>query len=193
LHGLGADGNDLIGLAPMLAQAFPDALFLAPNAPQHCDMAPYGFQWFSLQDRAPSVMLSGARATSPLLDAYLNVVQKKYGLDDSKTALIGFSQGTMMSLFTGLRRAQPLAGIVGFSGMLVGVEVLSTEIKSRPPVCLIHGSADDVVPHAAMSMANAALKTANVEVETHTRPGLGHGIDPEGINLAIQFLRPRLS
>ena len=192
VHGLGADGQDLIGLAPMLAQAFPQAVFTAPNGPEACDMAPYGYQWFSLQDRAPSAMLVGARHAGPILDAYITAQQEKYGVTDAQTALVGFSQGTMTSLFVGLRRAQALAGIVGFSGALLGPEILAEEIKNKTPVCLIHGNMDNIVPHFALGMAEEALRMVNVPVEAHTRAGLGHGIDPEGITIALQFLKTRL-
>ena len=107
LHGVGADGHDLIGLAPMLAGRLPHALFVAPDGPEPCDMAPYGRQWFSLQDRRPTVMLAGVRRTAPLLDAYLDELLRQHDLDESRMALVGFSQGTMMSLFVGPRRARP--------------------------------------------------------------------------------------
>src|SRR6478736_138520 len=136
LHGVGADGHDLIGLAPLLAERLPHALFVAPDGPEPCDMAPYGRQWFSLQDRRPAVMLAGARRTAPLLDAYLDELLQKHGLDESGMALVGFSQGTMMSLFVGPRRARPLAAIAGFSGALLGSRELAGEARSRPPVML---------------------------------------------------------
>ncbi|MGH7093949.1 MAG: alpha/beta hydrolase, partial [Stellaceae bacterium] len=124
LHGLGADGNDLIGLAPYWAPLLPDAEFIAPDAPFPCDMSPYGYQWFSAQDRRPGALLAGARAAAPLLDAFIDDALAKRGLDESSVALVGFSQGTMMSLFVGMRRARPFAGIVGFSGRLVGRDLL---------------------------------------------------------------------
>ena len=125
LHGLGADGNDLIGLAPYWAPMLPEAEFLSPNAPFPCDMAPYGYQWFSSQDRNPAAVLAGVRAAAPILDAFIDEALAARGLGDGDLALVGFSQGTMMSLFVGLRRAQPAAGIVGFSGRLLAPELLS--------------------------------------------------------------------
>ena len=132
LHGLGADGNDLIGLAPYWARLLPEAEFLSPNAPFPCDMAPYGYQWFSSQDRSPEAVLGGVRAAAPILDAFIDEALEERGLGSRELALVGFSQGTMMSLFVGLRRAEPVAGIVGFSGRLLAPELLASEMRSRP-------------------------------------------------------------
>ena len=192
LHGVGADGHDLIGLAPMLAGRLPHALFVAPDGPEPCDMAPYGRQWFSLQDRRPAVMLAGARRTAPLLDAYLDELLQQHDLDESRMALVGFSQGTMMSLFVGPRRARPLAAIVGFSGALLGSRELPGEARSRPPVMLVHGDADDVVPVQALFMAVEGLQAAEIPVQWIVRPGLPHSIDPDGIDAAGKFLASML-
>ena len=193
LHGVGADGHDLIGLAPMLAARLPHALFVAPDGPEPCDMAPYGRQWFSLQDRRPAVMLAGARRTAPLLDAYLDELLQRHGLDESSMALVGFSQGTMMSLFAGPRRPRPPAAILGFSGALLGPQELRQECRSRPPVMLIHGHADDVVPVQALFMAVEGLQAAEVPVQWIVRPGLPHSIDPEGIEAGATFLQSMLA
>ncbi len=184
LHGLGANGDDLIGLVPDLAPLLPDAAFVAPNAPFPCDMAPFGLQWFSLQDREPAAMLAGARMTAPILDAFIDTELARLGLEDDGLALVGFSQGTMMALQVGLRRARPCALVVGFSGLLVGAEFLAEEIVSRPPVLLVHGDADEVVPVAALPAAVAALEANAVPVTSLVRPGLGHGIDSQGIAAA---------
>jgi phospholipase/carboxylesterase len=192
LHGVGADGQDLIDLAPMLAEKLPHALFVAPDAPQPCDMAPYGRQWFSLQDRRPAAMLAGARRTAPLLDAFLDELLRRHGLDESRLALVGFSQGTMMSLLVGPRRARPPAAILGFSGALLGAEDLPREARSRPPVMLVHGDADDVVPVDALFLAVAGLQAAGVPVQWIIRPGLPHSIDPYGIEAGGKFLRSML-
>jgi phospholipase/carboxylesterase len=188
LHGVGADGNDLIGLAPYWAPLLPDAEFVSPDGPFPCDMAPFGRQWFSLQDRSPAAILAGVRATAPILDAFLDAALAARGLEDRQLALVGFSQGTMMSLYVGLRRAGAPAGIVGYSGALVGADSLPGEIRSRPKVLLIHGDADEVVPVRALAIATNGLKAAGVPVETLTRPGLGHGIDEEGLTRGGQFL-----
>jgi phospholipase/carboxylesterase len=189
LHGLGADGNDLIGLAPVLARVLPDAEFVSPNAPFPCDMAPYGYQWFSLQDRSPETILAGVRAAAPILDAFIDEALASRGLAEKDLALIGFSQGTMMSLYVGLRRARPVAGIIGYSGALVGAELLAAEIRAKPRVLLVHGDADTVVPFQALAMAERMLAAAGVPVETLARPGLGHGIDEEGLKAGARLLR----
>lgn len=129
LHGLGADGNDLIGLASYWARLLPDAEFVSPNAPFPCDTAPFGYQWFSSQDRSPEAVLGGVRAAAPILDAFIDEALENRGLGSRELALVGFSQGTMMSLFVGLRRAEPVAGIVGFSGRLLAPELLATELR----------------------------------------------------------------
>jgi phospholipase/carboxylesterase len=189
LHGLGADGNDLIGLAPVLTRILPEAEFLAPNAPFPCDMAPYGYQWFSVQDRSPAAILAGVRAAAPYLDAFLDAVLEQRGLAEKDTALIGFSQGTMISLHVGLRRAAPVAGILGYSGRLIGAELLEGEIRSRPRTLLIHGDADPIVPFESLALAEKALKRLGVPVETLARQGLQHGIDEEGLRRGAMFLQ----
>jgi len=189
LHGLGADGNDLIGLAPVLSQVLPDAAFVSPNAPFPCDMAPFGYQWFSVQDRTPAVMLAGVRMAASILDPFLDEQLEAHGLTPDRMALIGFSQGTMMSLHVGLRRPEPVAGILGYSGRLIAPELLPDEIRSRPPVQLVHGQADEMVPFESMALAAEALREAGVEVETHACPGLGHGIDQDGLMVGARFLR----
>ena len=189
LHGLGADGDDLMGLAPMLADNLPDAIFVSPNAPFQCDMSPYGYQWFSMQQRDPDFLLEGVREAAPILNNYIDQQLDILGLDDSSLALIGFSQGCMMSLHVSLRRSKACAAVVGFSGALVGENAIDTEITARPPICLLHGDADAVVPYMALSRAVDNLKRNRVGVEYHTRRGLGHGIDPEGLNIAGAFLK----
>jgi phospholipase/carboxylesterase len=193
LHGLGANGNDLIGLAPVWSQLLPDAEFVSPNAPFPCDMAPYGFQWFSLQDRSPAMILAGVRAAAPALDAFIDDALATRGLAEKDLALVGFSQGTMMSLYVGLRRARAVAGILGYSGALIGAETLAAEVRSKPRVMLVHGDADPVVPFQALALAERALEAAGVAVETLTRPGLAHGIDEEGLKAGGRFLKEVLT
>ena len=193
LHGVGADGNDLIDLAPILAQVLPEAEFLSPDGPYPCDMAPFGRQWFSLLDRTPAAIEAGVRATAPILDAYLDAMLAARGLSDDQLALVGFSQGTMMALHVALRRPRRLAGLVGFSGRLVAAETLPAEILSRPPVLLVHGDADEVLPIAVHAPAVAGLERVGVPVTAHVSPGLGHGIDEQGLRLAMAFLAQALA
>jgi len=189
LHGLGANGDDLIGLVPMISAQFPRAHFIAPNAPYTCDMAPSGYQWFSLRDWSPASMLKGAQQAAPALNLFIDTQLKRFNLPDNKVALVGFSQGTMMALYAALRRPKPCAGVVGFSGAMIGEE----GIISKPPVCLIHGTQDMVVPFGAMALADAILKKEGVPVETFARPNLGHSIDPQGMGIAMAFLKKHLA
>lgn len=188
LHGYGADGNDLIGLAPLLGQLMPDVVFHAPNAPQPCEGNPFGYQWFGISRLDPTVALAGVRTAAPLLDAYLDETMAAYGLDESKTVLVGFSQGTMMALHVGLRRRKQLAGIIGFSGMLAGAELLQSELQNRPPVLLIHGDSDEMLPHVLTQRAAEALTGEGLQVGVHIAPGVGHSIDETGLQLAARFL-----
>ncbi len=188
LHGIGADGNDLIGLAPLLRRLLPRAAFVAPNAPFPFDLAPFGYMWFSLQDFHPTTRWDGVRAAQPALEGFLAAELARHGLSPKTLVLIGFSQGAMMALHVGLRARVAPAAILSHSGILVGAEHLADEIRSRPPVLLTHGADDEVLPAAALPMAEIALKSAGVPVEAHVLPGLGHGIDEATLRLAFTFL-----
>jgi len=191
LHGYGADGNDLIGLAPDLAAVLPKTLFVSPHAPFPCEMG-FGRQWFSFQDRTPAAIMAGTRAAADILNGFLDELLARFALKDSRMALVGFSQGAMMALHVAPRRIAASGGVVGFSGRLLDDGSLTKEIKVHPPVLLIHGEADEVVPVSSLGEAEAGLKAAGVTVETMRRPGLAHGIDPEGIAAATFFLRRQL-
>jgi phospholipase/carboxylesterase len=204
LHGYGSNGDDLIGLAPFFAQHLPGTVFYSPHAPERWEGGFFGgYQWFSLAGYDPEAlrrdparmgglyekMFEGAVKASVPLNAYIDQVAAHHGLPANKIALIGFSQGTMMALHVGLRRAEPLAGIVGFSGAMVGGSKLKDQIKSRPPVILFHGSADPVVPVEALQEIKTVLAANNVAAEAHVIPGLQHGIDPSGAERAAAFLK----
>lgn len=193
LHGLGAGGNDLISLADYFAQYMPDAHFISPDAPHPCDMAPFGKQWFSLQDRDEEAILKGVQAAEPILNAFIDSKKKELGLEDKDIFLIGFSQGTMLALHTALRRPNKLGAVLGYSGALVGSYLLKDEVKSQPPLCLIHGEADDVVPFEAFSTAMSALQKQGIVVHGYSQEGLGHGIDPAGVQIGIKFLKEELN
>lgn len=187
-HGVGADGNDLIGLAPYFQKVLPDALFLAPDAPHPFDMAPFGRQWFSLQDTSPESRLEGTKQAAPILDAFIDAKLAETGLQAKDVALIGFSQGTMVSLYTALRRPEPIAGVVGYSGMLLGTDTLADEVTAKPPVLLCHGKMDDVVPYDSLPQAEKHLRAVGVEVETVSRDGLAHGLDDGCVMAGMSFL-----
>jgi phospholipase/carboxylesterase len=184
-HGYGSDGNDLIGLAPHWQQALPGAAFVAPNAPEKVQGA--GFQWFSLSRIDPHETLRGTEAAAPKLNAFIDAELKRLSLSGDRLALVGFSQGTMLSLYAGLRRKPAPAAIVGFSGLLVGGESIPKSDK-HPPVLLLHGDTDQVIPPTALFMSANALGSAGVPVQWHLSKGLAHGIDAAGLALAGQFL-----
>ncbi|QQP91423.1 dienelactone hydrolase family protein [Skermanella sp. TT6] len=192
LHGVGADGDDLISLADYWSALLPDAEFISPNAPDRCDMSPYGYQWFSLLDRSMSAMTAGVKRVAPVIDAYIDQALAERGLTADKLALVGFSQGTMTSLYVALRRSDSVAAVLGYSGALLAPDLLAGEIKSRPPVLLVHGDADQVVPPQALPAAQAVLQAAGVPVEVEVRPGLGHGIDQDGLTRGGFFLKRAL-
>lgn len=193
LHGVGADGNDLIGIAPMWAPLLPDVAFVAPNGPEPCDMAPHGYQWFSLQDRRPETMLAGVQAAAPVVNAFIDRELERLGLGPDKLAVVGFSQGTMTALYSAPRRSAPVAGVLGYSGALIGADSLAAEATAKPPVMLVHGTDDQVVPFQAMAAAEQVLSSAGLAVETFACRGLAHGIDQDGLRHGVGFLKQVLS
>ncbi len=188
LHGYGANGDDLIALADAWQPALPDVAFVAPNAPQTIPGMYGGLQWFPLTLRDPSEYWHGVETARPTLDRFLDAELTRYRQPPSRLVLVGFSQGTMMALHIGLRRAGGApAGIVAYSGLLAGPEHLG-ETAARPPILMIHGEADDLIPVEALHLGREALAEAGLPVEWHVRPHLGHGIDPEGQLMASHFI-----
>lgn len=193
LHGYGSNGDDLISLADYWRAALPNTVFISPNAPEICPGAPNGYQWWGLSNLTPGGRAAGVRKPSAVLDGFIDDQLARYGLVEGRLALVGFSQGTMMALHVGPRRAQALAGIVGYSGMLADPDELRTEVRTRPPVLLVHGDADEVLPVASMPKAKEGLEAAGLDVVTHVSPRLGHSIDEKGLQLGATFLAHRLS
>jgi phospholipase/carboxylesterase len=191
-HGYGSDGNDLIALAPHWQGIVPGAAFASPNAPDRCAGAPSGYQWFPLSRIDPQETLKGAEIAAPRLNEFLDAELARLKLTGDKLALVGFSQGTMMALHVGLRRKPQPAAIVGFSGMLVGGEMLP-RFEQAPPVLLTHGDEDTVIPAQALFMSANALAALGVPVQWHLARGLGHGIDPDSLTLAGRFLSDAFS
>jgi phospholipase/carboxylesterase len=196
LHGFGSSGSDIISLAPHWQDALPDALFLAPHAPQRCGMMGAGYQWWGLSGFAPSALAAGAASAAPAIDAFIDRKLKQYGLTEADLALVGFSQGTMMALHIGLRRPRTVAAVVGYSGMFAGTADLAGKDCAKPPVLLVHGTFDQVVPIAALHMAESELKRLGVQVTTHMSQGVAHSVDPVGLQLgrdfvAEAFVRPK--
>jgi phospholipase/carboxylesterase len=186
LHGYGADGDDLITIGKQWQNMMPDAAFSSPHAPEVCAQAPVGKQWFPLETFEPEEQWAGVNKAAPALNAYLDAELQRYGLDDSRLFLVGFSQGTMLGLHVGLRRAKAPAGILGFSGLLVGPEFLSEATAKSPagkppPILLVHGNQDELIPVEALFISSEELAKANIPCEWHLSAGLGHGIDAGGL------------
>lgn len=192
LHGYGSNGDDLIGLVPYWQQALPDTLFVSPNAPQPLPGSVGGYQWWPLESLAPAARAAGVRVSAPLLNAFIDEQLAATGLTEDRLALVGFSQGTMMSLHVGPRRKTQIAGIVGYSGMLADPDALAAEVKTKPPVLLVHGDADQVLPVVSLHDAERRLKTLGFETASHVSRGLTHSIDDAGLQLGGRFLIERL-
>lgn len=197
LHGYGADGNDLIELGRVWQQILPQAAFVSPHAPEPCGQAPVGRQWFALTFRDPNERWVGVNKAAPILERFLDAELARHKLPSSALALVGFSQGTMMALHVGLRRAVSPAALVGYSGLLVmppdgNPDSVTAEIKSRPPILLVHGDQDDLIPPQALFRATQDLATLGLPVEWHLSAGVGHGIDGEGLRHGGEFLARRL-
>ena len=195
LHGYGADGADLLGLADTLASHLPDTRFVAPDAPDRVAGAPSGRQWFPIprfdgSTEAQAAM--GLGAATAALNAFLDQQLAADGLQPWALALVGFSQGAMMALHVAPRRAVAMAGVVAISGRLIRPDALAAEARVKPPVLSVHGDQDPVVPFAEMSKAGNALIAAGFETFGHVMTGTGHGIAPDGLSVALSFLKDRL-
>ena len=196
LHGYGADGADLLGLADPLAPHLPNTVFLAPDAPEPCRNNPFGRQWFPipwLDGSSETEAQAGLAQSVGDLNAFFDARLAEEGMRPDQLAVVGFSQGTMMALHVLPRRADPVAGIVAFSGRLLVPERLAAEALSNPPVLLVHGDQDPMVPFADMGVAGRALAEAGFETYGHVMKGTGHGIAPDGLSVALSFLKDRLT
>jgi phospholipase/carboxylesterase len=201
LHGYGADGNDLIDIGRMWQEILPDAAFVSPHAPRPCGQAPVGREWFPLTFREAGERWRGVNATAPVLDAFLDAELARHRLPGEALALVGFSQGTMMALHVGLRRAVAPAAIVGYSGIFVlpddggaeAAEQVAKDIRARPPVLLVHGAEDDLIPVQALMQAANGLAVLGVPAEWHISYGVGHGIDEDGLRLGGALLARRFA
>ena len=196
LHGYGANGADLLGLADPLGEHLPDTLFVAPDAPENCAGSPFGFQWFPIpwiDGSSEEESSRGMQQAVEDLNAFLDALMVDEDLLPEQVCLFGFSQGTMMSLHVAPRREDPVAGIVAFSGRLLEPELLADEVQSRMPILLVHGDQDDVVPVQSLPQAAEALQNAGFsDVYAHVMKGTAHGIAPDGLSVALAFIRDQL-
>lgn len=188
LHGYGADGNDLIDLGAQWADLLPDAAFVSPHAPEPCGMSPMGRQWWALTMRDPSERWRGCQAAGPDLEHFLEQELARHGLGPDRLALVGFSQGAMMALHVGLRRSVMPAAIVAYSGHLVGPEHVKSEARGKPPILLVHGDRDDIIPIDALFQSMEGLAKAEIPCQWHLSFGIGHGIDGGGLAHGGQFI-----
>jgi phospholipase/carboxylesterase len=186
LHGYGSNGDDLIGLPPYWRAALPGTAFVSPNAPERCPGAPGGYQWWAISNMDAGARARGAAKAAPALDEFIEAELARHGLGEDRLALVGFSQGTMMALQVGTRRR--IAGIVGFSGMVADEAALAAPGVTHPPILLVHGDADPMIPIAAFERAKTVLSQNGFTVESHVSPGVGHSIDLPGLRLGGAFL-----
>jgi phospholipase/carboxylesterase len=198
LHGYGADGNDLIDISRAWQNLLPDAAFVSPHAPRRCGQAPTGREWFPLTFRDPGERWAGVNMAAPALDTFLDAELARLNLPPSALALVGFSQGTMLALHVGFRRQVSPAAIVGYSGMLalpedIDPQRFAAEIRTRPPVLLVHGDQDQLIPVQALFQAAQGLAALGAPVEWHISAGIGHGIDQEGLRQGGEFLARNLT
>jgi phospholipase/carboxylesterase len=196
LHGYGANGADLLGLADPLGEHLPDTLFVAPDAPESCAGSPFGYQWFPIpwiDGSSEEESMRGMQAAVDDINAFLDALMVDEDVLPEQVALFGFSQGTMMSLHVAPRREDSLAGVVAFSGRLLQPDLLIDEARQKPPVLLVHGDMDDVVPVQSLPEAAEGLQAAGFkEVFAHIQKGTGHGIAPDGLSVALAFLRDKV-
>jgi phospholipase/carboxylesterase len=195
LHGYGADGHDLISIGRAWQAILPNAAFVSPHAPEPCGMAPTGRQWFALTFRDPQERWRGVNAAAPVLERFLDAELARHQLAGDALALVGFSQGTMMALHVGLRRTVTPTAIIGYSGALIlpdeDPEAVRPAVRARPPILLVHGEADDLIPAQALFVAAQGLAALEIPVEWHLSLGIGHGIDNEGLRHGGEFLARR--
>ncbi|MCK4946459.1 MAG: dienelactone hydrolase family protein [Alphaproteobacteria bacterium] len=194
LHGYGTNGADLLSIGVDLAEVFPDTVFLSPNAPEVCEAFSAGFQWFSIRsaDGTVSKEIDSEKTihgSSGILNSFIDAQLKQWGVDESQLIVIGFSQGSMMALYTMPRRKKPCAGIISYSGMLIDGEGLLAPEIVKPPVLAVHGDADETVPPFSLKKIQDGFSAAGFNVETIMRPALGHGIDQPGLERGVQFIK----
>ena len=192
VHGYGADGNDLIGLVNYFQSTLPEAIFLSPHAPEACSMNPSGYQWFDLTSTDPAVLWSKILVAADHLNEFIDSKLLEYNIAEENLALIGFSQGTMMSLHVSLRRKNTMAAVLGYSGRLIGADLLKDDLISKPSIYLIHGDQDPMVPYQESLTAEKVLKEYSIDIKTHISEHTQHSIAEDGLRIGVDFLASKL-
>ena len=192
VHGYGADGNDLIGLANYFQSTLPEVIFLSPHAPEACSMNPSGYQWFDLTSTDPAVLWSKILVAADHLNEFIDSKLLEYNIAEENLALIGFSQGTMMSLHVSLRRKNTMAAVLGYSGRLIGADLLKDDLISKPSIYLIHGDQDPMVPYQESLTAEKVLKEYSIDIKTHISEHTQHSIAEDGLRIGVDFLASKL-
>ena len=192
VHGYGADGNDLIGLTNYFQSTLPEAIFLSPHAPEACSMNPSGYQWFDLTSTDPAVLWSKILVAADHLNEFIDSKLLEYNIAEENLALIGFSQGTMMSLHVSLRRKNTMAAVLGYSGRLIGADLLKDDLISKPSIYLIHGDQDPMVPYQESLTAEKVLKEYSIDIQTHISEHTQHSIAEDGLRIGVDFLASKL-
>lgn len=192
VHGYGADGNDLIGLTNYFQSTLPEAIFLSPHAPEACSMNPSGYQWFDLTSTDPAVLWSKILVAADHLNEFIDSKLLEYNIAEENLALIGFSQGTMMSLHVSLRRKNTMAAVLGYSGRLIGADLLKDDLISKPSIYLIHGDQDPMVPYQESLTAEKVLKEYSIDIKTHISEHTQHSIAEDGLRIGVDFLASKL-
>jgi len=189
LHGVGADGYDLLSLSDEFVEALPPSVFLAPNAPFSYDMFPMGYQWFSLKEYTEDKLYEGIKVALPILQNYIEQNLVKYQLNFKDLILIGFSQGAMMAVQLALRLPEACQAVISYSGAIVKPDILAQEIKSKPPIMLFHGDKDQVLPAENLFNADQALEKMGIPARSYLLENVGHSISLEAIEMSQNFLK----
>ena len=191
-HGYGGDGNDISILAINWQRFLPDTIFLCPNAPEICAVNPQGYQWFDLSSEKEDLILEKSLIAEQKLNIFLNEVLNHYQLETSNLALVGFSQGTMVSIQVALKKKEQINCLIGYSGKIINEKHLSKNINYRPKIFLMHGDKDSLVLPSHLLEAKEILSNYGIKIKTKLFKDCEHKISVEGMSLGLNFLRKNL-
>ena len=191
-HGYGGDGKDISSLAVHWQRFLPDAIFLCPNAPEVCNVNPQGYQWFDLTTEEEEVILEKSLIAEEKLNTFLDQALNNFQLETSNLALVGFSQGSMMSIQVGLKKKEEINCLIGYSGKIINKKNLSDNINSKPKIFLMHGTNDTIVPPTHLLEAKEYLNKCGIKIKTKLFKNCEHKIPVEGSSLGLGFLKKNL-